>query len=59
MSNSYQDFYRYSIEDPNSFWGEQAKLIDWHKLLAEFWIAANHLSPDGLSTGKPIFAVTR
>ena len=31
MSNSYQDFYRYSIEDHNSFWGEQAKLIDWHK----------------------------
>ncbi len=31
MSNSYQDFYRHSIEDPNSFWGEQAKFIDWHK----------------------------
>jgi len=31
MSNSYQDFYRHSIEDPNSFWGGQAKLIDWHK----------------------------
>ena len=31
MSNSYQDFYRHSIEDPNLFWGEQAKLIDWHK----------------------------
>ena len=26
-----EDFYRHSIEDPNSFWGEQAKLIDWHK----------------------------
>ena len=31
MSNSYQDFYRHSIEDPNSFWCRQAKLIDWHK----------------------------
>jgi propionyl-CoA synthetase len=31
MSNSYQDFYRQSIEDPNSFWGDQAKLIEWHK----------------------------
>ncbi|HEY6280172.1 MAG TPA: propionate--CoA ligase [Burkholderiales bacterium] len=31
MSNSYQIFYRHSIEDPDSFWGEQAKLIDWHK----------------------------
>jgi len=31
MSKSYQDFYRHSIEDPDSFWGEQAKLIDWHK----------------------------
>lgn len=31
MGNSYQDFYRHSIDDPDSFWGEQAKLIDWHK----------------------------
>ena len=31
MSKSYQDFYRHSIEDPDSFWGEQAKLIDWYK----------------------------
>jgi propionyl-CoA synthetase len=31
MSTSYQEFYRHSIEDPNSFWGEQAKLIDWKK----------------------------
>lgn len=31
MGNSYQVFYRHSIEDPDSFWGEQAKLIDWHK----------------------------
>ena len=35
MSNSYQDFYRHSIEDPDSFWGEQAKLIDWHKPLSK------------------------
>jgi propionyl-CoA synthetase len=31
MGKSYQEFYRHSIEDPDSFWGEQAKLIDWHK----------------------------
>jgi propionyl-CoA synthetase len=27
----YQAFYRRSIDDPESFWGDQAKLIDWHK----------------------------
>ncbi|HXZ96699.1 MAG TPA: propionate--CoA ligase [Burkholderiales bacterium] len=31
MQQTYRDFYRRSIEDPNSFWGEQAKLIDWHQ----------------------------
>lgn len=28
---SYADFYRQSIEQPEAFWTEQAKLIDWHK----------------------------
>jgi propionyl-CoA synthetase len=28
---SYADFYRQSIEQPDAFWAEQAKLIDWHK----------------------------
>ena len=27
----YQDFYRRSIDEPDEFWAEQAKLIDWHK----------------------------
>jgi propionyl-CoA synthetase len=27
----YQAFYRRSIDDPDGFWGDQAKLIDWHK----------------------------
>jgi propionyl-CoA synthetase len=27
----YQDFYRHSIDDPDAFWAEQAKLVDWHK----------------------------
>lgn len=27
----YQDFYRHSIENPEAFWTEQAKLIDWHE----------------------------
>ena len=26
----YADFYRQSIEQPDVFWAEQAKLIDWH-----------------------------
>ena len=27
---SYADFHRQSIADPQAFWAEQAKLIDWH-----------------------------
>jgi propionyl-CoA synthetase len=27
----YQDFYRKSIDAPDEFWAEQAKLIDWHQ----------------------------
>ena len=29
--HSYEDFYRQSIDQPDVFWTEQAKLIDWHK----------------------------
>ena len=28
---NYADFHRRSIEQPDAFWAEQAKLIDWHK----------------------------
>lgn len=28
---SYTDFYRQSIDQPDVFWAEQARLIDWHK----------------------------
>ena len=28
---SYAEFYRQSIDQPDAFWTEQAKLIDWHK----------------------------
>ncbi|HVS27505.1 MAG TPA: acetyl-coenzyme A synthetase N-terminal domain-containing protein, partial [Burkholderiales bacterium] len=31
MAQSYQEFYRRSIEQPDAFWSEQAKLVDWHK----------------------------
>jgi propionyl-CoA synthetase len=27
---TYKTFYRHSIESPEEFWGEQAKLINWH-----------------------------
>jgi propionyl-CoA synthetase len=30
-SMSYESEYRRSIEQPEAFWAEQAKLIDWHK----------------------------
>src|SRR5258707_436591 len=28
---TYQEFHRRSIDEPEAFWREQAKLIDWHK----------------------------
>jgi propionyl-CoA synthetase len=28
---NYADFYRQSIDDPHTFWADQAKLIDWHQ----------------------------
>jgi len=28
---SYADFYRQSIDQPDAFWAEQAKLIDWQQ----------------------------
>lgn len=34
MAN-YKEFHRRSIEEPGTFWGEQAGLIDWHKPFGE------------------------
>ena len=31
MGSKYQEFHRRSIEDRDAFWGEQARLVDWHK----------------------------
>lgn len=31
MSRSYEETYRSSIEQPEEFWAEQAKRIDWHR----------------------------
>ena len=31
MASAYQAFHERSIRDPDGFWGEQAKLIDWNK----------------------------
>src|SRR6478752_457063 len=28
---TYRQFYDRSIRDPEGFWAEQAKLVDWHK----------------------------
>jgi propionyl-CoA synthetase len=31
MGSTYQAFHARSIRDPDGFWAEQAKLVDWHK----------------------------
>src|SRR5918911_4894254 len=30
-TKKYEEFYRRSIEDPEGFWAEQARAIDWHR----------------------------
>ena len=35
MSSSYQQTYRQSIEQPEQFWAEQSKRIDWHRAPTE------------------------
>ncbi len=39
---SYADFYRQSIEEPDAFWTEQARLIDWQQ---PFTRVCNHDKP--------------
>lgn len=29
--NRYSEFHRYSIEDPENFWREQAAMVDWQR----------------------------
>src|SRR5690242_6707408 len=31
MAESYADFYRRSVDDPEGFWREQSRAIDWHE----------------------------
>ena len=35
MGGAYKAFHERSIRDPDGFWGEQARLIDWHKPYAK------------------------
>ncbi len=34
-ATTYREFYRRSIDDPEGFWREQARMIDWHKPFAK------------------------
>jgi len=34
-STTYREFYDRSIRDPEAFWAEQAKLVDWHQPFAK------------------------
>jgi len=40
-TNSYANFHRRSIEEPEAFWAEQARLIDWHSAPAQICDDAN------------------
>ena len=46
--NSYEKFYEKSINDPESFWWEQALNIDWHKPFTKDAIKKVNFSKDNL-----------
>lgn len=55
---NYEEFHRRSIDDPEGFWGEQAKLIYWNKPPQKFGTTASHRFASGLSAAKPICVTT-
>ncbi len=34
---AYQDMWKKSIENPNKFWGEEAKMVDWYQPYTKVW----------------------
>lgn len=38
----YQQYYQQSVEDPEAFWGEQAKVLDWIKPFTKVKILLLH-----------------
>jgi hypothetical protein len=53
-----QEFHKQSIENPDAFWGEEAKRIDWHKPFTQVLDFLARRSPSGSSAAKPTFATT-
>lgn len=55
----YADFFQKSLSDPETFWTEQAKRIDWEVPRNRFAITAILLLRAGLLVAPPIFATTQ
>ncbi len=41
-AEQYQAMYQQSVDDPDSFWGEQGKILDWIKPYSKVKIARLH-----------------
>ena len=57
---TYKSFYQRSIAEPEAFWAEEAKRIDWHKPFAQgARLLAAAVRATGSSAARPISATTR
>ena len=50
--SEYKELYKQSIEDPKTFWGEQAELIDWFKPYEKVWEKTDLFPGKWFSGGK-------
>lgn len=55
---SYSDFHRRSVDEPEAFWAEQAKLIDWQMPPKRVLDASRRPSSTGSPAAPPTSATT-
>lgn len=55
---SFSEFYQRSINEPEAFWAEQARRIDWRQPLRRRWIIAARRLPAGFAAARPICVIT-
>lgn len=55
---SFSEFYQRSINEPEQFWAEQARRIDWQTPLRKHSITAIRRLPVGFVKAEPICVIT-
>jgi hypothetical protein len=62
INSEYETLNKYhslSIANPNLFWEDRAKLIEWFDFPKKFLINQNHHSAHGFQMGLQIYALMR